>query len=365
MSEIRCNNCLRPYPDHGVPFICSTCGGYYDFEEIQFLPPTPSNETWNQGIWRYRRTFNLPDDAPVITLGEGMTPLVWSTLFDKEVAFKVESSNPTGSYKDRGSAVLASFLCFRGVKSAVEDSSGNAGASFAAYATRSGIQASIYVPSSASGTKVTQIQAYGGKLVQIPGSRSETAAAVRQAAENGAYYASHAFLPQGLYGYATLAYEIFEQLGCAPGTLIAPVGQGNLLLAIGRGFQALQKSGLLDHMPALVGVQARVCAPLWAVFHYGPSGFGWVTEDSSLAEGVIVRYPVRGDGLIKMIEQTGGTVIAVDEEDILRGRNQLARIGLYVEPTSALVWSALLQGKNIFKEPIVSVLTGSGLKVSN
>ncbi len=346
-----------------VPYRCPTCGGTYDFSApIQFDPANVSALASEPGIWRYRRSFGLPAEAPIIYLGEGATPLVWGTAFDREVAFKLESLNPTGSYKDRGSAVLVSFLLSRNVSEAVEDSSGNAGASFAAYAARAGIKARIYVPDYAAGPKRLQIEMAGAEVVRVMGPRSNAADAVRRAAEQGAVYASHAYLPQGLAGYATIAYELVEQMETLPGTVVVPAGQGNLLLAIGRGFLALRNGGVIEHMPRLIGVQARACAPLWAVFNYGMAGYGWVTEGETLAEGVRIKNPIRGDAVMQIVADSQGRFVAVDEEEILAGRDQLARQGLYVEPTSAIVWSALRQIAEDAPGPIAVILTGSGLK---
>jgi threonine synthase len=297
-----------------------------------------------------------------VTLGEGGTPLLWSQAFDRQVAFKLEYQNPTGSFKDRGSAVITSLLLAHQVSQAVEDSSGNAGASFAAYAARAGLKAKIFIPESASGPKRAQIEAYGAQVVPIPGPRSNAAEAVQQAAQQGLVYASHAYLPHGLLGYATIAYELIEQLGQPPGTVIAPVGQGNLILGIGRGFSALNEAGRVAHLPCLVGVQARACAPLWAVSKYGAVGLAWVTEGETLAEGVRLKHPVRGDLVLQVVEASHGLFVAVEEENILTGRDHLALLGLYVEPTSALVWDALSQVVGRVPEPIVAILTGSGYK---
>jgi threonine synthase len=147
--------------------------------------------------------------------------------------------NPTGSFKDRGSAVLVSALKAAGVEEVVEDSSGNAGASLAAYAARAAIQARIYVPEYASGPKRLQISAFGAQVVQIPGPRSATAEAVQREAKEGIAYASHAYLPHGIAGIATIAFEIAEQLKGSPGTVITPVGHGTLLLGLHRGFHAM------------------------------------------------------------------------------------------------------------------------------
>jgi len=362
--KIHCTNCKHPYPEQGLPYRCPACGGLFDwdgpppYDPAQIEPELP-------GIWRYRHSFGLPSEAPVISLGEGRTPLVFAQAFGRRVALKCEGLNPSGSFKDRGSALLLSFLRARGVEAAVEDSSGNAGASFAAYAARAVVRGRIFVPDSASGPKLRQIQAYGAELVRILGPRSNAAAAAERAAAEGAVYASHAHLPHNLPGYAALAYELFEELGGAPGTVIAPVGQGGLLLGIGRGFQALHKAGLISRLPRLVGVQARACAPLWALSVYGRAGLAWVAEGPTLAEGIRVLNPLRGDALLHMVAESGGTLLAVDEEEIQPGQQALARGGFYVEPTSAVVWGALhtlFQQQPDTPEPVVAVLTGSGFK---
>ena len=246
-------------------------------------------------MWQYRRAFNLPGEMLPITMGEGKTPLVPDRVGNREVFYKLENLNPTGSYKDRASAVLVSFLHSRSVRSAVEDSSGNAGASFAAYAARAGMQARVFIPESASGPKRRQIETYGAELVVVKGPRSAAAEAVMWEADAGAVYASHAYLPFGMAGIATIAYEIFEQLGKEPGTVIAPVGHASLLLGILRGFKALHTAGLLDKIPVMVGVQSTACAPIWAAYHHKTIP---IDESHTLAEGVKVLYPVRSSALL-------------------------------------------------------------------
>jgi len=358
---IACYRCGRAYPEESVPYRCPDCGGVFDFRQMPtFDPERVEND--QPGLWRYRHTFGLPDDAPVVTLGEGDTPLVWSQALGREIAFKLDYLNPTGSFKDRATALLVSFLLSRQVEETVEDSSGNAGASYAAYAASEGIQARIYVPGYASGPKRAQIEAYGAEVVAVPGPRSQAARAVREAAEQGAVYASHAYLPQGSPGFATIAYELVEQLGAAPGTLIAPVGHGSLMLGVGRGFEALLDAGLIERMPLLVGVQAAACAPLAAAFNGKPSRGDDLSEGETHAEGVRIVQPLRTDVLLDLIESSQGFFVTVEEGDILPGRDRLARLGFYVEPTSAIVWSALKQIGDQVPEPIAVILTGSGLK---
>jgi threonine synthase len=350
-----------------VPYKCPHCGGIFDYGEPVSYDPAPV-ESSQPGVWRYRRSFGLPPEVEPVSLGEGGTPLVWAEAFGMPVAFKCEFQNPSGSFKDRGSAVIAGFLKSRGVTAAVEDSSGNAGASFAAYAARAGIQARIFVPDSASGPKKRQIEAYGAQVVRIMGPRSNASKAVLRVLESSGSqdlltaYASHAYLPFNLTGYATLAYELFEQMDGSPGSLVLPVGQGGLLLGIMRGFQALQAAGLIQSVPKVVGVQARACAPLWALYSYGQAGMSWIAEAPTLAEGIRVKQPLRGDAVLKALTDYQGLLVAVDEEEILPGKEQLGLRGLYVEPTSAVVWGALAQLTTQLPQPIAVVLTGSGLK---
>jgi len=363
MTYIHCLNCRKPHPKTGAPYRCPACGGLFDYKiwpAGNLAQPQPQQP----GIWGYRSAFGLPEDAPAVSLGEGNTPLVWSAFQGRRIALKCEHLNPTGSFKDRGMAVLLSFLRSRGVEFAVEDSSGNAGASFAAYAARAGLRARVYLPDSASGPKRRQIEASGAEVVRILGARSVVAAKARQAAEEGAVYASHAYQPHLLPGYATLAYELYHQMQGAPGAVVLPAGQGGLLLGVGRGFWALQQAGLISRMPVLVGVQAQACAPLWAMSVYGPAGVQWVTEGETLAEGVRIRHPVRGDAVLRMVAASAGRFAAVEEARILPARDQLARQGFYVEPTSALAWAALPQVLERLPDPVVVVLTGAGLKAA-
>lgn len=361
-SPFTCTGCRRPYPDVGFPYRCPDCGGVYDYTAPLAYDPLPFDPQQPRGLARYRKSFPLPTGAPLIGLGEGATPLLPVRVGSRTVYFKCESLNPSGSFKDRGAAVLISALSGAGVGSVVEDSSGNAGASLAAYAARAGIRARIFIPATAAGPKRAQIEAYGAEVVTVQGPRSAASEAARQASEGGAVYASHAYLPHGLAGYATVAFELAEQLGGAPGAVVCPVGQGGLLLGVARGFDALSAAGAQNRVPALIGVQARACAPIAAVFSSGAAGLEWVREGPTVADGVRILHPVRGDAVLSAVERSGGRVLAVDDEDILHGADVLARAGLWVEPTSAVVWPALVEMLDSLSDPIVAILTGSGYK---
>ncbi len=328
MIEIQCTNCQRPYPDKETPFRCLNCGGVFDFDGQLEIDPCKIDENL-PGIWRYSHYFGLHADSTIVYLGEGDTPLVWGRYAGREIACKLEYLNPTGSFKDRGAAILISLLKERGVLSAIEDSSGNAGASFAAYAACAGIKARVYVPDYTSAPKRKQVEAYGAEVIRVPGARTAASEAVLSAVEQGDVYASHAYLPHGILGFATIAFEIVSQLGGTPGTVIAPTGQGSLLLGLGRGFNALFHAGVIDKLPKLIGVQALACAPIWAVHQYGAAGMELVTEGETIAEGVRIRYPVRKDAILKMMALNNGIFIAIEESEILFSQAELARQGFY------------------------------------
>jgi threonine synthase len=304
----------------------------------------------------------LPPDSKLYSLGEGNTPLVVEEMDKGRVYLKCEHLNPTGSFKDRGTAVLVSALKAAGVEEAVEDSSGNAGASFAAYAARAGIRARIFVPDYASGPKRAQIEAYGAELVPIKGPRSAATEAALREVDSGSVYASHVYWPHIAAGMATVAFEIAAALGRAPGALVLPVGQGTILLGAYLGFKALIEAGVTENMPALIGVQAEACAPLWAVYEGGSARLDWVQERETLAEGIRILQPLRGDAILRAVEETEGAMVAVEEAEISSGQAELARRGFLVEPTSAVVWPVLEQMLPELQQPVVAVLTGSGFK---
>jgi len=309
--------------------------------------------------------LGLEDAAERVTLGEGYTPLIPLEYQSEPVYLKLEYQNPTASYKDRGTAVLISFLLSRGVTSAVEDSSGNAGASFAAYAARAGMKGRIYVPESASGPKRVQIEAYGAELVRVPGPRANAAAAVLVEAGRGAAYASHAFMPFGLTGIATIAYEVCAQMEQGPGTIIVPVGHGGLMYGMMKGFEALVAAHLLAQEPYYLGVQSAACAPVATAYQKNSLEAARVTPGDTLAEGVKVSEPVRGNAILSHISATRGKIVAFDDKRLIQAYNQLARLGFFVEPTSALVYAAMESEWNQLPKPVVLILTGSGTKTTS
>jgi threonine synthase len=324
-------------------------------------------ETSRRSIWRYAKAL-LVDTADAVSLGEGWTPIVSGEWSGAPVRFKLEFLMPTGSFKDRGTTVLVSYLRSRGVTRVLEDSSGNAGASLAAYAAAAGIACRILVPETASYPKIAQIAACGADVVTIRGSRQDVAeAALRQSAE--IFYASHNWQPFFVEGIKTLAYELWEQLGfAAPDNLVVPLGYGSNVLGAERGFEELRRNGEIARGPRLFGVQAARCAPYAAAFGAGVEALVPTAIAPTVAEGIATARPTRVAEVLRAVRASGGDIVAVEEAEIVEALGGLARRGLYVEPTSAVAAAGLarlLAGGAIGPdETTVLVLTGSGLKAS-
>ncbi|HCK78859.1 MAG TPA: pyridoxal-5'-phosphate-dependent protein subunit beta, partial [Actinobacteria bacterium] len=208
---------------------------------------THANAQWRGVIEEYRDRLPVSDATPVISLREGGTPLVRANVLSAttgcEVWLKVEGANPTGSFKDRGMTALITYLKGRGIDHVLEDSSGNAGASLAAYSAAAGMKARILVPETASYPKIAQMAATGADVVTIKGSRQDVAdAALRYSTQ--IFYASHNWQPFFLEGTKTLAYELWEQMGFAiPDNIVFPVGYGSNMCGCARGFAELKRRG--------------------------------------------------------------------------------------------------------------------------
>ncbi|MET9950995.1 pyridoxal-phosphate dependent enzyme [Streptomyces sp. NPDC006339] len=335
--------------------------------------------------------------VPPVSLGEGRTPLVPLT---DTVSAKLDFLMPTLSFKDRGAVMLAELARRLEPRTVIADSSGNAGTAVAAYCARAGLDCAVYVPEGTSPKKLEQIRAHGARTLVVPGDREATARAARAAAdEPGVFYASHVYNPHFLHGTKTYVYEIWEDLGGRlPDTLVLPVGNGTLLLGAALAVEELYGHGLVDRRPALVAVQAEAVSPLAAAFHAGaddlvggggraganeragandPDGAaGRAGTDNragadnrarasnragagdlsgadglsapaaavarpTLAEGIAIPNPPRAAQILRAVRASGGTFLTVPEDSIRAAQLDLARRGLYVEPTAVACWAAV------------------------
>jgi threonine synthase len=362
MDEFICQNCQTKYPT-GEPRWRCECGGLLDLVfQPAFDPQRIKNRPAN--MWRYREALPLAADHSPVSLGESLTALLPVDFNGKTALIKQDQLFPSGSYKDRGAAIMISKARQLGINAVVEDSSGNAGCAVAAYSAAAGISCEIFVPASTSPGKLAQIQMYGAQLRLIPGSREDTSKAVWEAAQN-TFYASHIWNPYFFHGTKTWAYEVCEQLGWrAPDTVVVPAGHGTLLLGAYIGFGELLKAGVTTQMPRFVAVQSANCAPLASAFRAGADAPLEVESRPTLAEGIAIAAPNRGRQILHAVRSTGGRFYSVSEDEILSALKDMSAKGFYIEPTSAAVIAGLKQylRTSLPDELVVSLFTGHGLK---
>lgn len=363
-----CTICNREYPVNTYQFRC-ICGGPFklNWKAKAFSPYILKNK--EPSLWRYRELIPINDNRNIISLGEGFTPLIYLSYKDfKKLLIKLDFLFPTGSFKDRGSTVMISKLKEMGIRKIVEDSSGNAGASIACYSTLAGIECKIYCPANIAEEKLIQIKAYGSKLIKVSGNRADTALAVQKEAEK-TYYASHNWNPFFLEGIKTLAYEICEQLNWqAPDVVICPIGYGSIYLGLYYGFMELLNQKIIKNIPRLFGIQSKTISPIYQAFIHKDIEINEVSAKTTLANGIACVKPIRGKEILDIARLTKGGFEIVSEREIIQGWKQLAKRGVYVEPTSAVVIRALdhlLEKKMLtYKDFIVLILTGIGLKAT-
>lgn len=318
---------------------CCTCGGLW---KLDFKPPAFSMEKIDKTQWsmfRYHRFMALEDDNwRMISMGEGMTPII---SLNDDVMLKMDYYMPTLSYKDRGAAVLIAHCKYMGIKNVVQDSSGNAGNSVAAYCSRAGIQCEIFVPEGTSPKKIDMIRAHGAVCTIVEGSRDHCAQVCRRKVkEEGAYYASHVYNPFFYEGTKTYIYEVFEQLGRIPRHLLIPVGNGTLFIGAVHALEELLAAGCIDEMPQIIAVQSERCDPLLVAAERGMKTPAEIHPQPTLAEGIAVGKPGRGEEILALAEKYQIRFIHAPERQIPAARAELAEAGIYCEHTTAANYAA-------------------------
>lgn len=319
----------------------------------------------SNNMWRYREAIPIEKSAELITFNEGFTPLLSIGLgTNLTILVKQEQLFSTGSYKDRGATVLLSHIKQLGISHLVQDSSGNAGAAIAAYAAKANIKCDIFLPEETAEAKLIQMAAYGANIIKIAGTRQDAALAAFEAAKSS-YYASHSFNPFFIQGTKTFAYEVCEQLHWnAPDSVVLPAGNGTLVLGCFLGFNELAQAGIISKIPKIIAVQATNCNPLAQAFHKGLKEAQNIEPQPTLAEGIAITHPIKGPQIIEAVLKTKGTFISVSETEIASAWLQMAKIGFFIEPTSAAAIAGVTEyAKGLEKEEkIVTLFSGHGLK---
>lgn len=359
MSYI-CAKCGIKYELITKKYYCD-CGGLFKLDyKAKFDLAKIHRDRWN--IFRYSEFLPLQTDYESLTLGEGMTPII---EYKDNILLKVDYAMPTLSFKDRGAVVVIGLCRQLGVKSVFQDSSGNAGNSIAAYSARCGIECEIFVPKGTSPKKISMIESHGAKVNVVDGNRDATAKACREKAFSGDnFYASHVYNPFFYQGTKTYIYEIFEQLGRVPDNLIIPLGNGTLFIGVIIALEELMDSGYIENMPKILAVQTERCAPIYQGYINKSSIPLKITPIETLAEGIAIGEPMRGEEILEYIYKYNVEVIVAREDSIISAQDELAKSGLFVETTTAANLSAYYDyiADNNLSGDVLITLCGAGLK---
>ena len=315
-------------------------------------------------IDRYREFLPVSDATPVISLGEGGTPLLpltrLSERFDLEIHAKLEGMNPTGSFKDRGMTMAVSKAVEEGANAVICASTGNTSASAAAYAARAGLTAAVVIPEGkiAAG-KLAQALAHGARVLALDGSFDDALVVVRQLVEKHNIALVNSLNEYRIDGQRTGAFEVCDDLGDAPDALCIPVGNAGNISAYWLGFQAYREAERSKSLPRLYGFQAAGAAPL---VEGAP-----VARPETVATAIRIGNPARGGQAMDAMASSGGGVASVTDSQILEAYALLAsQEGVFCEPASAASVAGLIQraeaGEFRPGERVVCVLTGHGLK---
>jgi threonine synthase len=315
-------------------------------------------------IARYRDWLPVSDSDPVITLGEGGTPLVAAQMLSEllrcEIWIKVEGANPTGSFKDRGMTVALSVAAGQGVQAVVCASTGNTSASAAAYAARAGLSCIVLLPAGRIATgKLAQAIVHGAKVVQIDGNFEDCFELVRKLAHEYPVALVNSINPNRIEGQKTAAFEVIDELGDAPDLHVIPVGNAGNISAYWRGYVQYLSAGKATRSPRMWGFQANGAAPL-VLGHP-------VLHAETVASAIRIGNPASAQQALAARDESGGLIEAVSDQLILDAQAFLAREeGIFVEPASAAGVAGLIakqqRGEIQSDLQIVVTVTGHGLK---
>ena len=303
--------------------------------------------------------------TPIITMGEGDTPLGRSNRLGRELGctelyFKLEGCNPTGSFKDRGMVMAIAKALEEGTKAIMCASTGNTSASAAAFGAYCDIPTFVLIPKGevAMG-KLAQAMIYGAKVIMINGNFDAALGMVREFTQRNDVTLVNSVNPNRIEGQKTAAFEIVDKLGGAPDMLFIPVGNAGNITAYWKGFREYQDLGRSQALPRMMGFQAEGAAP---IVRGEP-----VARPQTIASAIRIGNPATWNGAIEARDGSGGVIDAVSDDEILEAYRLLAnKEGIFCEPASAASFAGLMkmhrQGMDLSDKRIVCICTGNGLK---
>ncbi|HUX99249.1 MAG TPA: threonine synthase [Candidatus Deferrimicrobium sp.] len=382
IKSLKCFQCEKSFSPDSNLFRCPDCqsglNAIYDYDEIQtsilgnaiIRGEFRRIEAYH---WKYYPFYPINDVTKIVSMNEGGTPLIESKKIAKEVGcthlyFKYEGANPTGSFKDRGSTIEITNAIEKNAKSVICASTGNMGASVAAYAAMAGIDCTILIPENIPTAKLAQIIAYGAKLIQVKTNSYHTVQRLsEQAASQFNYFLLGDYINR-TEGEKSVGFELIDQLDWKPPDFVfCPIGTGTLIWAIWKAFLEFKNVKLIGKLPKIVGVQAEGCAPVIHAFKNNTLKITPIENPKTIASAIAAPDPITGNGALLAIKNSKGYGVTVSDEEIIQARSKLARIGLYAELSGAVSLAGLIKMHADFKdelkyEDIVCVITGHGLK---
>jgi threonine synthase len=383
-SHYTCSICGTDYYPEDVTYTCPKDGGnlnvILDYEALKKqFSPDKFMRLPEASLWRYISL--LPVDDPG-GLGTPLHRAGWTPVYQpKRLAEKLgiqhlwikdESPNPTASFKDRASAIVVARAQQIGAEVIVAASTGNAGAALAGMAAAIGAKAVIFAPKTAPPAKIAQLLIFGAKVLLVDGNYDQAFDLSIEATHHfGWYNRNTGFNPFTAEGKKTAAFEIWEQVirrlpeNGKPLTIFIPVGDGNIISGVHKGFKDLQALGWLPQMPRIIGVQSEGSAAIANTFLAGDEVIHPV-QATTMADSISVDLPRDGLRAVRAARETGGTYITVPDDDILSAIAELGHVGIFAEPAAATAYAGLVKAvqEEILEpdDPVLVLSTGSGLK---
>jgi len=349
LRSLECTACGRELDAGGVHGVCPACGkvlfARYDLAELRnaLVPEDFRSRSWD--MWRYRELLPVRDEANVVTLGEGMTPLL---RVNEHLSIKDEGKNPTGSFKARGMAAAISKAKELGITEVALPSAGNAGSAAAAYAAAAGMKAHIAVPRDVPPVNLVEMRMSGADVLMVDGLIDEAGRVMHERAARAGWFELNTLKePYRQEGKKTLGIELAEQGGwgddCLPDVIIFPTGGGTGIVGMWKAFAELGELGWIGRKrPKMVVVQATGCAPLVRAFEQGADHAEPWKDAATIAAGIRVPSAIGDYLVLKAVREGGGTALAVSDDDIRQAQGEIAReVGLYTGPEGAATWAAL------------------------
>ena len=375
-TVLTCSNCQKEYPLSRLNTYATCCNQSLkvEYDLLQGFHKTQL-QSRSSNMWRYSEMLPVLKEENIVSLGEGMTPIFSLTkLADRfgipHLLMKDESFNPTGSFKARGMSVAVSKAKEFGIRNCIVPTAGNAGGALAAYCAKAGIKCTVVMPTHTPGVFKQECKLYGAELIQVDGLINDCAKKVMELNRAGQYFDMSTLKePYRLEGKKTMGYEIAEQLNWKlPDVIIYPAGGGTGLIGIWKAFQEMKAMGWISgKLPRMIAVQSKNCSP---ILHALKDPVNWknnFTPMATKANGLAVPYPFGMNMMLHVLKESGGTAIAVEEDEIIKGVKEIAKTeGILVSPEGAATWKAILHLSRAQKigstEKILLLNTGSGYK---